>query len=445
MMTRMGRQINIGILGFGNIGTAVARNFLENELIIERRAGCELRIAKIADIDLERERDINIDPSILTTDAMSVVNDPSIDIIIELIGGINPAGTFVVEALKRGKHVVTANKALVAHSGAELFALARENNVHLRFEASVGAGIPIIRSIQQALAANSMNAIYGILNGTSNYILTSMMQDKKDFKEALAEAQRLGYAEPDPSFDIEGIDTAHKIAILASLAFNQDIRIPDVVVQGITAIEQIDMIYADELGYSIKLLGIARVDKEHNVSVFVIPTLVPEESLLASVDGVYNGIMIDGVPVGKQLYYGEGAGKGATSSAVLSDVISIARWLATTDVTNGQFPISEEELPRIPVGERHIKPHEEIESPFYLRFSVMDRIGTMARLSKILADNDISIASMIQKTINPMHYATLIIVTHRSKNRNIQIATHEITKLDICEKPPLILSVLERD
>lgn len=436
-------EIKVGLIGWGNIGTAVVQHFIEHGELINHRAGCKVAIAGIADIDLERPRGVSVDRSILTRDAERLVNAPELDIIVELIGGIEPARTYIEQALRNKKQVVTANKALLAEYGPELLALARENNCQLRFEASVGAGIPIIRVIQQALTANHLVAIYGIINGTSNYILTAMAQEKKEFSVALADAQQRGYAEPDPSFDIEGIDTAHKIAILASLAFNQDIRVKDVYVEGITHIEQIDIKYADELGYVIKLLGIARLYEDKRVSIYVYPTLVPDDSLLASVNGVYNGIMIEGVPVGKQLYYGEGAGKGSTTSAVIGDIISIARWLTLPKGPQQFLPLSEAEVPNIQIGNKNIKPIEELETPYYFRFSVLDKIGTMARLSKILADNNISIASMIQKTINPMQYATLIIVTHRARESAVRQAVKEIINLDICEKPPLMLRVLE--
>lgn len=439
----MKREIKIGIIGFGNIGTGVVRYFQANENLINKRAGCKIKLAAIADIDLERPRAVTIDPSLLTTDSEKLINDPELDIIIELIGGIEPARTYNATALKNKKQVVTANKALLAEYGVELLALARQNNCQLRFEASVGAGIPIIRSIQQALAANFITSIYGIINGTSNYILTAMAQEKKEFSEALHDAQERGYAEPDPTFDIEGIDTAHKITILASLAFNQDIRLNDVYVEGITKIEQTDFKYAEELNYTIKLLGIAKINEQEEVTIAVYPTLVPEYSLLASVDGVYNGIMIEGYPVGKQLYYGEGAGQSSTASAILGDVISIARWLTTQAKASFSPTLSEAEVPSIPVGYKKIKPIDELETPYYLRFSVIDRPGTMAKLSKILGDNSISIASMIQKTISPMQFATLIIVTHQAKESAVRKAVKEITSLDICEKPPLLIRVLE--
>jgi len=439
----MNSQINIGLIGFGNIGSAVIHYFNENNDIIRKQAGMDLKIARVADIDLDRPRDVVLDPAILTTDTDSVLNDPQIQIIIELIGGIEPARTYIEKALKNGKSVATANKALMAEHGTELLAVAREKGVQLCFEASVGAGIPIIRAIQKSLSANKISAIYGIINGTANYILTSMLKEKMEFADALSIAQEKGYAEPDPTFDIEGIDTAHKIAILSSLAFNQDIRFSDVTVQGITRIEQTDILYAEELGYAIKLLGIARLDHNQQLEIFVHPTLVPLHSLLASVSGVYNGIMVEGTPIGRQLYYGEGAGKGSTSSAILGDIINICRWMRTATICDKPIPLSESELPSIPLGQKNLKPFDDIEIPYYFRFSVMDKPGTMARLSKILGDNNISIASMIQKTINPMHYATLIIVTHRAVKSAVKKALKEITSLDICEKPPLTLSVLE--
>ena len=436
-------HIKIGLIGFGNIGSAVVRYFLEHRELIVRRTNTDVRLAGIADVDITSPRDITVDPALLTTDAHNLLDDPDIDIIIELIGGLEPARSFVVKALSSGKSVVTANKALLATCGAELIALARKNNVQLRFEASVGAGIPIISALQQALAANRIKAIYGIINGTANYILTSMCMNGQEFDVCLKDAQQKGYAEPDPTYDIEGIDTAHKIAVLASLAFKQDIRIDDVSVEGISRIEHTDILYADELGYSIKLLGVARLDDQQQVQIFVHPTLVSRKSLLASVNGVYNGIMIEGDPVGKQLYYGEGAGKGSTSSAVLGDVISIVRWLGFPECKLGTIPLTEKEVPNIPVGFKNIKRMEDLELPYYFRFSVLDKTGTMARISKVLAEHDISIAAMIQKTINPMHYATLILVAHRAKNSNVIKAVDEITRLEICEKRPLLLSVLE--
>lgn len=438
----MKTAINIGIIGFGNIGSGVVRYFQANEELINRRAGCTLRITALADIDLQRPREVKVNSAILTSDPHKLLDDPELDIIIELIGGVEPAKSFILRALNNKKQVVTANKALLAEHGAELLAAARANNCQLRFEASVGAGIPIIRSVQQALAANRLNAIYGIINGTSNYILTAMAQEQKEFAQALADAQQRGYAEPDPTFDIEGIDTSHKIAILASLAFNQDIRAHEVYAEGITKIEQADIQYAEELGYVIKLLGIARINAEEQVSVYVYPTLVPADSLLASVSGVFNGIVIEGVPVGRQLYYGEGAGQGSTASAVLGDVISISRWLLTPEKSGPSLLLSEADVPSIQVGFKKIKPIDELETPYYFRFSVLDKVGTMARLSRILADKDISIASMLQKTINPMHYASLIIVTHRAKEAAVRQAIKEITGLDLCEKPPLLLRVL---
>jgi homoserine dehydrogenase len=460
--TIMAKPIKIGLIGFGNIGTAVVNALNRNGRVINERLPRPIKLVRIADIDLKRKREAKYDRAMLTARAQDILDDPQIEIVIELIGGIEPARSYIRRALMNRKHVVTANKALLAEHGAELLQLAHKQKVALLFEASVGAGIPIIRSLQDSFCANRIKSIFGIINGTANYILTNMTEKGSDFRGVLREAQRLGYAEPDPTFDIEGYDSAHKIAILASLAFGQDIRFRDVFVQGITNLQQIDLAHAGQMGYVIKLLGIAKTDAKGKVSVRVHPTLVRKSSMLASVGGVYNAIMVDAEPVGRQMFYGRGAGGGSTSSAVLGDVMKIAEGIARGGVER-------ENRLRIAPGVRNIKPIEELETAYYLRISALDKPGTMARLSAVLGKNDISIASVIQPASpapsrsavrsragrpaqHPVvtkwksralgrRYALAIIVTHRAKEARIQRAAHEIARLPVTRGKPFILRV----
>jgi homoserine dehydrogenase len=426
--------INIGLIGFGNIGTGVVNALNQNAQVIEQRIGRPLRITKIADVDVKRRRDAQYDKSTLTTNADSVVSDEAVQIIIELVGGLEPARTIVEKALKNGKHVVTANKAMLATYGAELWQTAKENSVALLFEASVGGGIPIIRSLQLGLSANHVQRIYGILNGTCNYILTHMADQKRDFEVVLAEAQAHGFAEPDPTFDIEGYDTAHKIAVIASLAFQQDFRFADVFVEGITRLRQIDIEYAQELGYAIKLLGIAKADESNRVEVRVHPTLLPRESLLANVSGVFNGIMVEGDLVGKTMFYGRGAGPLPTASAVISDLMSIA-----SDIAQGCAP-AEHRL-TIPIGTKNLRPIIELETSYYLRMTAEDKPGVMAKLSGALGNHNVSISSMIQKSQHGSPHAEVIIVTHTSKEKDIQAAISDISALSLTTTSPFVLRV----
>jgi homoserine dehydrogenase len=381
----MAEEIRIGLLGFGNIGVGVARNlFLHNETI-QQRLERPLRLARIADLDTTTARDtggFDYAP-ILTNDAGAVLEAPDIDIVIELIGGYEPARQFIERALKAGKHVVTANKAVLAKYGAELMAVARERGVALLFEASVGGGIPIIRTFQQGLAANDFNAVYGIVNGTTNYILTQMTQFGTPFDKALKDAQDKGYAEPDPTFDIEGIDTAHKMSVLAWLAFGRPTRVEEAYVEGITRIIPADLRFAQENGYRVKMLGIARRAGDGSLELRAHPTFVPESSLLASVNDVYNAIMVEGSPIGSTLYFGRGAGADATSSAVLSDCMALADSIASGGLAR------ESRLLRRAV-DMPMRPMSEIEGAFYLRAN--DGLHLSRRIIDALEGKDIEVA-----------------------------------------------------
>ncbi|HOE63872.1 MAG TPA: homoserine dehydrogenase [Candidatus Sumerlaeota bacterium] len=431
----MVKTINVGLIGFGNIGTGVVRALNENSKLIMSRLSCPIKIARIADIDITRQRPVKYDKNILTDDTMSVVKDPSIDIIIELIGGTKIAKTVVETALRYKKHVVTANKALLAHFGADLFALARENEVSLLFESSVGAGIPIIRSLAYSYAADRINTIRGILNGTTNYILTNMEEQGRDFQDVLKEAQEHGYAEPDPTFDVEGFDTAHKLCILASMAFGQDIRSDSVYVNGITQVQKDDLVYARELGYIVKLLGIAKLNESGKAEVRVHPTLIPRTSTLASVRGVYNAIEIEGEPIGAQMLYGRGAGWGSTASGVLGDVIDLAN--AIVSGANIPYPIN------IPKGKKNIRPISELSTAYYLRMTLKDEPGMLARVATVFGDQKISIKTVLQKTSDPGKFARVIFITHTALEGNLQKALNAMKEKKLCREKPFVLRVEE--
>lgn len=430
------KSINVGLIGFGNIGTGVVNALNKNAEVIERRVGVPVRITRIADIDTKRKRDAEYDPAIVTNNADALLTDPEISVVIELVGGLEPARSFVEKALTNGKYVVSANKAMLATFGPELWDIAAKNNVGLLFEASVGGGIPIIRALQLGLSANRIRSIYGIVNGTCNYILTHMADEKRDFEVVLAEAQAHGFAEPDPTYDIEGYDTAHKIAVLASLAFQQDLRFADVFVEGITRLKQVDVEYARELGFTIKLLGIARMGDDQRVELRVHPTLLPCASLLANVSGVFNGIMVEGDLVGKTMFYGRGAGANPTASAIVSDLMSVADELVRDTIPKQHRLV-------VPIGVKNLRPVAELETSYYLRITAEDRPGVMAKLSTVLGANNISINSMIQRANHPTGSAVLIIVTHKTIEANIQAALKEFEKLDVIYEKPFVLRVEE--
>lgn len=415
----MTKPLIVGLIGFGNIGSGVVRTLAERAELLAARLPRPIVLKTIADKDTTTVRQAPYRPDQLKGDVAAILDDPEIEVVIELMGGVEPARTFVERALKAGKHVVSANKALLAVHGPELVATAREHGVGLLFEAAVGGGIPIIRILEQGLAANELTSVQGILNGTCNYILTRMSEAGLPFSQALAEAKEQGYAEPDPTYDIEGYDTAHKIAILASLAFGMDIRFEDVYVEGITQIEPLDIQYAKELGYAIKLLGIAkRASGAEPAIVRVHPTLIPFSSPLGQVNGVFNGVQVEGCPIGTTMYYGRGAGADATSSAVVSDLMALA-----ADV-NGFNPHRDMRLP-IQAGVKNLMPIDKLVSHYYIRFTMADRPGAMATIGRALADQGVSIESMIQHRIatDPAQQpATITIVTHKASEAGVQAA-----------------------
>lgn len=414
----------------GVVGSGVYETLAQHSAEIAERTGIKLVVHKTADLDESRHGVLGIPDGVFTKSANDILHNPSIDIVVELIGGYSPAGEYIIEALSNRKHVVTANKALLAKQGAELVGLASKNGVDLCFEASVAGGIPILKALREGLVANNINYIYGIVNGTCNYILSRMTYDKMGFERALKEAQKRGFAEANPTLDIEGHDSAHKLAILASIAFNARIDLADIHVEGISKVTHEDVEYADEFGYVIKLLAIAK-RVENQIEARVHPTLLPKDSLLASVRDEYNALLIEGDVVGTTMYYGKGAGKRPTSSAIVSDLIDIGK--------NIQFCSPLRIQPFTYANDRTIKDMEEITSLYYLRFIALDIPGVLGQISSILGKYGVGIASVIQKMQQRGRHVPVVMMTHEALERNVRNALAEIDKLDcIKEKSALI-------
>ena len=386
------KKISIGLIGLGNIGTGVVKLLQQNEKLIEQKLGAKLVLKKIADINITSPRGIKISKSMLTTNAREILNDPEISIVIELMGGYEPARTFVLEAIKNGKHVVTANKAMLATYGNEIFPAAQKKGVDIGFEASVGGTIPIIKTLKESLVANKINSIVGIMNGTCNFILTKMTDEAKSFDVVLKEAQQLGFAEADPTFDIEGIDTSHKMAIVLSLAYGKKVNLKDIYLEGITKISGEDIAFAKELGYRIKLLAIGRL-KGDAVEARIHPTMIASGHLLANVNRNYNAFHLVGDASGPVFLFGQGAGMMPTASAVFSDILDSARNVMKG--ISGRVPLRSINE----TGMKDIKliPMDNIETKYYFRFSVLDRPGVLSKISGILGENNISLATVIQK------------------------------------------------
>lgn len=423
----MKREIGIGLLGFGVVGSHVARVLVDKAKTLAEQAGSPLvlRKIKIRRPDIARPKAKGIPASVFTTDTEDFFNTPDIDIVIELIGGETPAYDYIRRALTAGKHVVTANKEVIAKHGVELHVLARKQNVGLRYEGSVGGGIPLIAPFKYDLVANKLKGIYAIINGTTNYILTRMDKEGLDFGVALKSAQELGYAEANPANDIEGIDAKYKLAILASLGFQTQVRPDDIHAEGISRIASRDFRYAHELGFTIKLLAIAKLTN-NLVEARVHPVFIPVDSFLAKVDGVYNAILVEGDLVGKVLFFGEGAGALPTSSAVIADVVSTAQ-----DILLG---VSDKARLEFDSGKK-LKPMAELETRFYLRINVTDRPGVLAQISRVFGDNGISIASVIQKETDIVaQVAEVVITTHKVKEKSMQQALAGLAKLPVVKE-----------
>lgn len=433
------REVGVGIIGFGTVGAGVADGLLRGAALIARRCGISVALRGVADLDIARDRGVAVPRELLTTDALALATRPDVDVVVELIGGTGVADEVIRAALNAGKSVVTANKKLLAERGAALFALARERGADLYFGASVGGGIPIVRALRDGLVANEIRAIHGILNGTCNYILTRMAREGGAFDDVLADAQRLGYAEANPSLDIDGYDTAHKICILASLAYGVSVPLGDVRVQGIRGLDPVDVRYAGELGYVIKLLAVCK-EREGRLEVRVNPTLVPKEHTLAAVGDVFNAVMVEGSMTGDTLYYGKGAGREATASAVISDIVSVARHIAVG------APRAAEPLPPLAGSAYTLLPAEESVSRFYIRLMVREACGMVGRFATILGDHGVSIFAASQHEATEAQraegYVPVVILTQPARAGDIAAALTEITEQGIVRSMPFHLCIL---
>lgn len=414
------REITVGLMGVGTVGSGVARTLLTKGEGYSSLLGCPLRLGRVLERDPERPPRVGIDPAIVSADPSFVLEDPGVDIVIELLGGESPAHEFIREALRRGKYVVTANKEVMAKHGAELLALARERGVDILYEASVGGGIPIIAPLKRDLRANDIVAISAIINGTTNFILTSMSREGRDFAEALSHAQTLGYAEADPSNDVEGIDAVYKLAILAGLAFHVDIRPQDVYREGISRLAPRDFRYARELGYVIKLLALAK-KQDSAVQARVHPALLPEGEPLAKVDGVLNAVQVEGDLLGRALFEGPGAGSLPTTSAVVADVLDAARRIVSGS-HEATLPPPAERVALASMG--------DLRTRYYLRMTVADQPGVLAQIARVLGDGQISIASVIQKEADQdARTAEIVIMTHEAQEAAVQGALARLAEL----------------
>ena len=433
------KPINVGLLGIGTVGGGTFNVLSRNEAEITRRAGRPIRITKVADKNLELARQVTAGRAQLTDDAFSVVTDPDIDIVVELIGGCGIAKELVLKAIANGKHVVTANKALLATHGNEIFAAAHEKGVMVAFEAAVAGGIPIIKAVREGLTANRIQWIAGIINGTTNFILSEMRDKGLSFDAALKEAQRLGYAEADPTFDIEGVDAAHKITILSALAFGIPMQFDKAHIEGISQLDADDIKYAEQLGYRIKLLGITR-RRPDGIELRVHPTLIPTKRLIANVEGAMNAVLVQGDAVGATLYYGKGAGAEPTASAVIADLVDVTR-MHTAD--------PEHRVPHLAfqpgaVEDTPILPLSEVETSYYLRLRVEDKPGVLADITRILADQQISIDAMIQREPAEGESQTdIIMLTHITREKNVDAAIVKIEALPVVKKKVIRLRMEE--
>jgi len=430
------RTIHVGLLGCGTVGTGVARVLIENRDLILARVGAPLNLKRVADIDQETDRGIRFGEGVFIGDAFKVVDDPDIDIVVEMIGGEKVAKDLILRAIDNGKPVVTANKALLAVHGNEIFRAAMDRGVDLAFEASVGGCLPIIKSLRESLAGNHIKSMAGILNGTCNYILSRSTDDGSSFKDVLVEAQKNGFAEADPSLDIEGTDTAHKLAILTALAYGMEINLNDIYIEGISKITPMDIEFAGQFGYRIKLLAITK-NTGDAVEARVHPTMIPFSNPLSGVNGVLNAVTISGDAIGDMMLYGYGAGMMPTASAVVGDIVDLARNLLSGSM--GRVPLLSFQLDyirKIPV-----LPMEETRVHYYFRFSALDRPGVLSKISGILGDYDISIKSVHQKGRRTNGSVPIVMLTHLAKEADVRKALSDIYDLDVVGDPPVLIRI----
>lgn len=432
------KTIHVGLIGFGTIGTGVVKLLQQSGHLIEKRLGARVVLKRIADLDTTSPRPVTVEKGLLTDDANQILDDPDVSIVIELIGGYEPARSYVLKAMRNKKHVITANKALLATHGNEIFRVAEEEGVNIGFEASVGGTIPIIKTIKESLVGNRIRSLFGIMNGTTNYILSKMTDEGKSFKVVLKEAQALGFAEADPSFDIEGIDTAHKLAILLSLSYGGKVNLEEIYREGIAEISQMDIEYAKELGYRIKLLAIA-IQRGDRIEARIHPTMIPFGHLLANVNGNYNAFHVIGDASDSVFLYGQGSGMMPTASAVVSDLVDISRDMLKK-ISRRVPPRSTQEQS---IEDIQLIPMEEISTSYYFRFSAVDRPGVLSKIAGVLGQHNISIAAVIQKgrTADSAGAVPVVMTTHRSLERNVQAALKEIDRLDVVRRKTIRIRV----
>ena len=430
------KNISIGLIGLGNIGTGVVKLLKQNEKLIAQKLGAKLILKKIADINITSPRGVKIPKNLLTTDAREILNDPEISIVIELMGGYEPARTFVLAAIKNGKHVVTANKAMLATYGNDIFPAAQKKGVDIGFEASVGGTIPIIKTLKESLVANKINSIVGIMNGTCNFILTKMTDEGKAFDVVLKEAQQLGFAEADPTFDIEGIDTSHKMAIVLSLAYGKKVQLKDIYLEGITKISSEDIAFAKELGYRIKLLAIGRL-RGNAVEARIHPTMIASGHLLANVNRNYNAFHLVGDASGPVVLFGQGAGMMPTASAVFSDILDSARNVMKG--ISGRVPLRS--ITETGMKNIQLIPMDNIETKYYFRFTVVDRPGVLSKISGILGDHNISLATVIQKASKEAGAVPIVMTTYKAKEKDVRQALTKIDRLDIVRDKTILIRI----
>ena len=432
------KQINIGIIGLGTVGTGIVKLMVQNRDIISARLGAELVLKKGADLDIERDRDIAFAPGQLTTDPFLVTDDPDIDIVAEMVGGTGIAKEVIERAMENGKHVVTANKALLAEHGNELFEKAEKNGVTLAFEASVGGCMPIIKTIRETLVSNRIEAVTGILNGTCNYILTRITNDGITFAEALKDAQDKGYAEADPTLDVGGFDTAHKLAVISALAYGMKINLDDIYIEGISGITPMDIEFARDCGYRIKLLAISKFDGSA-VEARIHPTMVPFSNQLASVSGSMNAVTLTGDGVGSMVLSGRGAGMLPTATAVLSDVADIARNI----LAGGGIRVPMLSYQATHIREVPIRPIDDIRTHYYFRFTVYDRPGVLSKIAGILGNHGISIKSVHQTERKLDGGVPLFMLTHKANEADVQTSLKEISAMDVSTQDPVLIRIEE--
>jgi homoserine dehydrogenase len=432
--------VHIGLLGFGTVGTGVVKLLSGNKAILDSRIGVPLNLKYIADIDLDRDRGVAVDPGILTKDALQVVEDPEIDIVVEMIGGETFAKEIILRAIENGKHIVTANKALLAKHGKEIFRKAAEKGVDLAFEASVGGCMPVIKTLRESLAANRISSMTGILNGTCNYILSKITDEGIDFKTALHIAQKNGYAEADSALDVDGFDTAHKLAILTSLGYGMEINYDDIYIEGISKITPLDIQFAAQFGYRIKLLAITK-DLNGVVEARVHPTMIPFDNLLSNVNGTLNALTITGDAVGDILLYGHGAGMMPTASAVISDIADLTRNLLRGAA--GRVPLMSYQadcIRAIPV-----LPIKDIATRYYFRFSALDQPGVLSKISGILGEYGISLKSVHQKGRKTNGAVPVVMLSHSAREKDVQTALSKINSLDVVAHEPMLIRIEDED